>query len=256
MARSPGSASGDKTGRDGSACSPSADCGVVPPPRARAYIPPTQVPKESKYHTIDMKAVRLSPEIDPRRMQTQLTLRRVAIPAKRDHRHLVALCLLGASVGVGVWLGIHSSLSERRVTPVSAAAAEPGIASATQAAEVSSGAVPVGVTVGADIPLTSATADTPRAAESWGAGTGVGVATHATAAGGGNGQALEMLRSKPVSASKNVQRQRSAVVDEALRRDRRAEPATSAPGAKERNGVATGEDRVWVTPSDPKAWLK
>lgn len=256
MARSPGSASGDKTGRDGSACSPSADCGVVPPPRASAYIPPTEVPKESKYHTIDMKAVRLSPEIDPRRMQTQLTLRRVAIPPKRDQRHLVALCLLGASVGVGVWLGIHSGLSERRVTPLSAAAAERGMVSATQAAEVSSGAVPVGVMVSADVPVSSATADAQRAVESSSAGTRVGVASHATAAGGGNGQALETERSKPVSASKNVQRQRSAVVDEALRRDRRAEPGTSSPGANERNGVATGQDRVWVTPSDPKAWLK
>lgn len=77
-----------------------------PPPRAAAYIPPMAAPKESRYHTIDMKAVRLSPDIDPQRMKTQLSLRAVkAAPKKNPSRApaWVALLLVGGAIGTCAW---------------------------------------------------------------------------------------------------------------------------------------------------------
>jgi len=78
-----------------------------PPARAAAYLPPMAVPKESRYHTIDMKAVRLSPDIDPQRMKTQLSLRAVrAVAEKRPPTRLpawIALLLVGGALGTCVW---------------------------------------------------------------------------------------------------------------------------------------------------------
>jgi hypothetical protein len=64
------------------------------------------VPKESRYHTIDMKAVRLSPDMDPQRMKTQLSLRAVqAVTEKRPWRMpaWIALLLVGGALGTCVW---------------------------------------------------------------------------------------------------------------------------------------------------------
>jgi len=95
----------DKPGRAGAGAPPELE---EPPARAAAYIPPMAVPKESRYHTIDMKAVRLSPDIDPQRMKTQLSLR--AVPAvaerRRPSRRLpawLALLLVGGALGTCVW---------------------------------------------------------------------------------------------------------------------------------------------------------
>ncbi len=77
----------------------------APPARAAAYIPPMAVPKESRYHTIDMKAVRLSPDIDPQRMKTQLSLRAVqaAKPPSGRMTRWLALLLVGGAIGTCAW---------------------------------------------------------------------------------------------------------------------------------------------------------
>lgn len=114
MTRSQGPAGGVPTGARGATDrSSSAEPSAPPPARASAYIPPTAVPRESKYHTIDMQAVRLSPEIDPVRMRTQLSMRHVQVPSKLNHRSLTGLALLGVSIGVGGWLGARSEVNER-----------------------------------------------------------------------------------------------------------------------------------------------
>lgn len=80
-----------------------------PPARVAAYIPPTQVPKESKYHTLDLKAVRLAPEIDPQRMKTQMGLRRLpdVASSSSDASTWVSWCLAGAALGLGAWWGVQ-----------------------------------------------------------------------------------------------------------------------------------------------------
>lgn len=77
-----------------------------PPARAAAYIPPMAVPKESRYHTIDMKAVRLSPDIDPKRMKTQLSLRAIQAATVRPPSRIpawIALLCAGGAVGTAAW---------------------------------------------------------------------------------------------------------------------------------------------------------
>lgn len=77
-----------------------------PPARASAYIPPMAAPKESRYHTIDMKAVRLSPDIDPQRMKTQLSLRAVRAVTEKPAPRVpawVVLLLVGGALGTCVW---------------------------------------------------------------------------------------------------------------------------------------------------------
>ena len=77
-----------------------------PPARAAAYIPPMAVPKESRYHTIDMKAVRLSPDIDPQRMKTQLSLRAVQAVTEQKKSTVpawIVLLLVGGALGTCVW---------------------------------------------------------------------------------------------------------------------------------------------------------
>lgn len=78
----------------------------APPTRAAAYIPPMAAPKETRYHTIDMKAVRLSPEIDPQRMKTQLSLRAVRAKTERSPSRVmawIALLLTGGAIGTCAW---------------------------------------------------------------------------------------------------------------------------------------------------------
>lgn len=110
-----------------------------PPARAAAYIPPTQVPKESKYRTLDLKAVRLAPEIDPERMKTQRALRRVPVVgnASAHSSTWVSWCLAGAALGLGAWWGVQwwrertTQLPERVVFALPRASSQTGTASQT-----------------------------------------------------------------------------------------------------------------------------
>ena len=88
-----------------------------PPARAAAYIPPTEVPRESRYHTLDLKAVRLAPEIDPARMKTQMSLRRVSTSARpgRSPSVVVALTLAGVALGLGAWWSLQWWREQPRV---------------------------------------------------------------------------------------------------------------------------------------------
>lgn len=92
----------------------------APPARAAAYIPPMDVPKESRYHTIDMKAVRLSPDIDPQRMKTQLSLRAIqAATVKRPSPvwPRLALLFVGGALGTAVWWFARWQTSQVVATP-------------------------------------------------------------------------------------------------------------------------------------------
>lgn len=93
----------------------------VPPARAAAYIPPMAAPKESRYHTIDMKAVRLSPEIDPQRMKTQLSLRAVRANTERSPSRVmawIALLLTGGAIGTCAWWFFRWQLTQHASQPV------------------------------------------------------------------------------------------------------------------------------------------
>lgn len=93
----------------------------APPARAAAYIPPMAAPKESRYHTIDMKAVRLSPEIDPHRMKTQLSLRAVRANTERSPSRVmawIALLLTGGAIGTCAWWFFRWQSTQQASQPV------------------------------------------------------------------------------------------------------------------------------------------
>jgi hypothetical protein len=131
----------DKPGRAGAGAPPEPE---EPPARASAYIPPMAVPKESRYHTIDMKAVRLSPDIDPQRMKTQLSLRAVqAVTEKRPSRlpAWIALLLVGGALGTCLWW-----FSRWRTVQGSAALVAPAAAGVVAPAAAVSPSLPIAVT--------------------------------------------------------------------------------------------------------------
>lgn len=99
------------------------------PARARAYVPPTVIPRETEFRTFRMRRVEISPEADLRRQPTLLKLPKPAAPAPRPPPRrsrgsgLGWLSLAGASGGCLVWLLLNTlgglSESPPGATPVS-----------------------------------------------------------------------------------------------------------------------------------------
>lgn len=240
---------------------------AVPPPRASAYIPPTAVPRESKYHTIDMKAVRLSPEIDPARMRTQLSLRRVEAPSRLNYRRLTALGLLGVSIGIGGWWGVRSQIEE----------------TASVTAPLQSGIGAPGGDFAGRVELSRPALRSPEAniqaaaARELDRGSPSSVNEELAIAGPGAPVGIgETLRSgqdqqdqpEGVSPASEVPRSRVTGQSVAAKVSRQAPtvqktlPAPSGlsrlsgSGAQDADKPASQDSKVWVAPSDPKAWLK
>lgn len=108
--------------------------GQEPPARAAAYIPPMAVPKESRYHTIDMKAVRLSPDIDPKRMKTQLSLRAVQAATIKPPSRIpawIALLCAGGAVGTAAWWFLRWQHVQDQTSNPATAVASPVVVVAT-----------------------------------------------------------------------------------------------------------------------------
>lgn len=84
-----------------------ADDSDLLPARARAYLPPTVVPRETEFRTFRMRRVEISPEADLRRQATVLRLPKPEAPRLRRRSPGLALgclSLAGASGGCLVWL--------------------------------------------------------------------------------------------------------------------------------------------------------
>jgi hypothetical protein len=198
-----------------------------PPPRAAAYIPPMAAPKESRYHTIDMKAVRLSPDIDPQRMKTQLSLRAVkAAEHKRPSRApaWLALLLVGGAIGTCAWWfsrwqGVQSAGPSGLLVP---GATAPALAVAgvdvRSPASVDSG--PGGPTASSEIQRETATAASLGSAVPSSPPMVDPLSTTASSLGTGTseGQSLKEAPSKPTPrlrrAPRNVPQPKPQSVDE------------------------------------------
>lgn len=207
-----------------------------PPARAAAYLPPMEVPKESRYHTIDMKAVRLSPDIDPQRMKTQLSLRAVrTVNEKRAPTSRVpawiALLLVGGALGTCVWWFSRWRDVQGQPAPVAA------------------GLPVVTVAVPVQAPLASPLEESPRAAEPTNESGPSGTLAPLTVAPGSGASAKPTETVPPANTPPKPARVTRQQVKRA------ASPVISEPRKVSTPPTQSGE----VTPpasSQPKLWLE
>ena len=78
------------------------EAGDTIPEQAGVYIPPRPVASLSEHRTMDVKAIRLAAEVDPRQALTELRLQ--APPLRRKSPWLAPLALASLALGfIGVW---------------------------------------------------------------------------------------------------------------------------------------------------------
>jgi len=106
------------------------------PEQAGVYVPPRPIAPLSDHRTMDVKAIRIAAEIDPRQALTQLRMQ--PPPRRRGSKALLVGAVLVALLVAGAYLGFSVEQPLPLVTsPATAAApATPGTAAAAAATEL------------------------------------------------------------------------------------------------------------------------
>jgi hypothetical protein len=91
------------------------------PEQANVYVPPRPLAQMSDHRTMDIKAIRIAAELDPRQAKTQL---RLQAPPRR--RHGLKLFAAGALV-VGVLIGAATYVMLMGEQPLPLVTADPGV---------------------------------------------------------------------------------------------------------------------------------
>lgn len=78
------------------------DVGDTIPEQANVYVPPRPLAALADHRTMDVKAIRLAAEVDPRQARTELRL--YAPPLRKDNSWIAPLLLALLAVGfIGLW---------------------------------------------------------------------------------------------------------------------------------------------------------
>jgi hypothetical protein len=100
------------------------DAGDTIPEQANVYVPPRPLAALSEHRTMDVKAIRLAAEVDPRQALTELKL--VAPPLRPHREWLVPVALAVLAVGfICLWWVMPTPISEP--IPVSPRTVEPRV---------------------------------------------------------------------------------------------------------------------------------
>jgi hypothetical protein len=109
-----------KTERDGQRAG---DVGDTIPEQANVYVPPRPLAALADHRTMDVKAIRLAAEVDPRQARTELRL--YAPPLRKDKSWIAPLLLALLAVGfIGLWwitpepLPLDTTSARTATTPV------------------------------------------------------------------------------------------------------------------------------------------
>jgi len=117
------------------------------PEQANVYVPPRPLAALADHRTMDVKAIRLAAEVDPRQALTELRLS--APPLKKDNSWVAPLLLALLAIGfIGLWWLTPSPL------PLATTAAEREQQASPAAAPVPVRAVPVQATLTTEPPRT------------------------------------------------------------------------------------------------------
>lgn len=136
------------------------DDGDTLPEQANVYVPPRPLAQLSEHRTIDVKAIRIAAELDPRQAKTQL---RLSMPPVRQRRGL-PLFVVGSAVVLALFgVALYMELTRTTELPLVTTAAAPAALSPVQDTVTSSPvlAATAGVTNGtsgvpASVPATGA----------------------------------------------------------------------------------------------------
>lgn len=100
------------------------------PEQANVYVPPRPLAALSEHRTMDIKAIRLAAEVDPRQAMTELRLS--APPLKKDNTWVAPVLLALLAIGfIGLWwltpspLPLATSTAEREPLPAPVAVPPP-----------------------------------------------------------------------------------------------------------------------------------
>ncbi len=99
------------------------DDGDTLPEQANVYVPPRPLAQLSEHRTIDVKAIRIAAELDPRQAKTQL---RMSMPPVRQRRGL-PLFVVGSAVVLALFgVALYMELTRTSTLPLITTAAAPG----------------------------------------------------------------------------------------------------------------------------------
>jgi hypothetical protein len=203
------------------------------PQRAFVYAPPQATPRETDHRTLELKRVRLAPDIDPRRQRTQL-LRRgpaVAPPGALSRRQVAWLAAFGALVGAGTW-GVAGAMGSGFWSDVPGVAGDTAVTGNISSAPGVGRPAALGGAVRA-LPLRVPGAEAPGSVRA------------------------SLVGMAPVPGTPKGVSANAPVVDAARRSAprsglHRGEASSAAPGA-----LSSGAPpRAWVLPREPEVWLK
>jgi hypothetical protein len=120
------------------------DVGDTIPEQANVYVPPRPLAALADHRTMDVKAIRLAAEVDPRQARTELRLH--APPLRKDKSWIAPLLLALLAVGfIGLWWITPEPLPLG--TRSAKAPAAPGVRAAPRSVSVGSPAPAVRATV-------------------------------------------------------------------------------------------------------------
>jgi hypothetical protein len=131
------------------------------PEQANVYVPPRPLAALSEHRTMDIKAIRLAAEVDPRQALTEFRLS--APPLKKDNTWIAPLLLALLAIGfIGLWWLTPSPL------PLATTGAETSLPVTPRAAPVPVKAVPVPAELSQEpprtLPVTPTAPTAPRTA--------------------------------------------------------------------------------------------
>jgi hypothetical protein len=143
------------------------DDGDTLPEQANVYVPPRPLAQLSEHRTIDVKAIRIAAELDPRQAKTQL---RMSTPPVR-HRRGLPLFVVGSAVVLALFgVALYVELTRTSELPPVVTAAGPSLPATAQDIVTSSPvlASTAGVTnttpgMGTSVPPTGAVTETATA---------------------------------------------------------------------------------------------